>query len=130
MTEVPMSPTQLVVIAGPETGKVLILREGSGHQMGRHENTAYTLSRDPRISRFHCEVQFNDGEVIVIDRGGSGGVLVNGFKIDSKKLKHGDVIQVGDSQLRLHTATGSDETTLARSGPAEADPMAVERLAD
>ena len=51
--------------------------------------------------RNHCQI-VNDGDrVEVICGGGSGGTLVNGKPIKQQALKVGDVVQIGDTQLRL-----------------------------
>jgi serine/threonine protein kinase len=126
-----MTAPNFVVIAGPDQGRTIPLTPGTGHLLGRHADAAYSL-KDPRVSRFHCEVLSEGGRVTVVDQGGSGGTLVNGVKVARLALKHGDVVQVGDTQLRFHDGSVGEGETL-RAGPtanAEYDPKATEQLAE
>jgi pSer/pThr/pTyr-binding forkhead associated (FHA) protein len=94
-----------VVIAGPDQGLTFTVRPGAGNLLGRHADAAYPLN-DPRVSRFHCELQSDGGAVTVVDQGGSGGTRVNGVKVTRLALSHGDVVQVGDMRpKRAATAT-------------------------
>jgi hypothetical protein len=122
----------LVVVAGPDRDKKFPVHPGTGFFLGRHQDTAYTLS-DARISRRHCEVCFENGVVTVFDRGGSGGTLVNGRKVAEQVLAHGDTLQVGDTLLKLVTreeAAPATTTTGVPAGNAEYDPKAVDQLAE
>jgi serine/threonine protein kinase len=126
-----MTPPNFVVISGPDQGLNFTARPGTGNLLGRHADAAYTL-KDPRVSRFHCDFQSEGEQVTVVDQGGSGGTLVNGIKVAKLVLKHGDVVQVGDTQLRFQTGPASEEETL-KGNPianAEYDPKATEQLAE
>lgn len=127
-----MTPPYFVVVAGPDMDKKLAVHSGTGLIMGRQQGTAYTLS-DGRVSRQHCEIRFQNGVVTVVDKGGSGGTLVNGTKITEHVLNHGDSLQIGDSLLKLVTKEEpSAATTLSGTptGNAEYDPKAVDQLAE
>ncbi|HEV3143961.1 MAG TPA: FHA domain-containing serine/threonine-protein kinase [Gemmataceae bacterium] len=91
---------QLHIIAGPDGGKALTLQPGSDMMIGRGEKSFYRLS-DPRVSRSHCEITMENDVVTLSCHGGSGGTKVNGKTVTKQKLKLGDVIQIGDTQLRL-----------------------------
>jgi serine/threonine protein kinase len=101
--------------------------------LGRKEDNAYVL-KDMRVSRHHCELCFEDGQVTLNDRGGSGGTIVNGYKISEHVLKHGDTIQLGETLLKFLAREDNGATTLSgpgvRTANAEYDPKAVERLAE
>jgi serine/threonine protein kinase len=126
-----MTAPSFVVIAGPDQGLTFDVRPGAGNLLGRHADAAYTL-KDPRASRFHCDIQLEGGRVTVVDQGGSGGVLVNGLKVPKQVLKHGDVVQVGDTQMRFQTGpTGEGETLKGNpTANAEYDPKATDQLAE
>jgi serine/threonine protein kinase len=129
--ELAMNTPQFIVIAGPDIGSKFNIIPGTGKLLGRHADAAYSL-KDPRISRFHCDIQSEDGKVTVVDQGGSGGVMVNGVKVARVALKHGDVVQVGDTQLRFDIGATSEGETLRGSPTANAeyDPKATEQLAE
>ena len=91
---------QMVVVAGPDQGRVLQVHAGADLMLGRSAQAYYQIS-DPRVSRNHCQVLLEGDRVTVLDHGGSGGTLVNGKPVKSQVLKLGDVLLVGDTQLRL-----------------------------
>src|SRR5262249_51026904 len=92
---------QLVVIAGPDKDRTFTIQAGPDLFLGRSERSFYRLS-DPRASRVHCQVLLEGATATVIWNGGSGGTHVNGKQVARQALKLGDVVQVGDTQLRLH----------------------------
>src|SRR5262245_21476946 len=91
---------QLEVIAGPDSGKKWTLNTGPDLFMGRAGHVLYRLT-DPRVSRTHCQILLDEDQVTVICLGGSGGTLVNGKPIERQALKLGDVVQIGDTQMRF-----------------------------
>lgn len=106
---------QLLVIAGPDINRSFILHEGENLMLGRAQQAYYRLN-DPRVSRNHCQIVREGDNVTVIDNGGSGGVLVNGKPVKKQTLKAGDVVQVGDTQLRLQVGDYSIDVALATAG--------------
>jgi hypothetical protein len=126
-----MNSPNFIVVAGLDQGLTFAIRPGAGNLLGRHADAAYTL-KDPRVSRFHCEIQLDGGRVTIIDQGGSGGTLVNGVKIARVALTHGDVVQVGDTQIRFHSGPMSEGETLkgTPTANAEYDPKATEQLVE
>jgi serine/threonine protein kinase len=91
---------QFRILTGPDAGRAHTLQTGSDLMLGRGEKSFYRLS-DPRVSRSHCQVLLEGDQVTVICNGGSGGTRVNGKIVQKQVLKLGDVLQVGDTQLRL-----------------------------
>jgi tetratricopeptide (TPR) repeat protein len=82
-----------------------------------HEYTVtseMTLGRRPgndiqiieeKASRRHCRFSLQDGKVSVEDLGSSNGIRVNGDKVQTCVLKHGDVITIG-----AHSVVFQDES--------------------
>jgi serine/threonine protein kinase len=105
-----MSP-QLVVIAGPDLGRTFPLAEGQPLQVGRSQSTVTQLN-DPTVSRVHCEVEW-DGAQAVVHNISTNGTLVNNEKVTEATLRHGDVIRVGNTELRFQS---EEATTLAPVG--------------
>jgi serine/threonine protein kinase len=119
---------QLVVVAGPDKGRSFVLQAGPDLMLGRSANAFYQLS-DPRASRNHCQVLRDGDKVTVLCNGGSGGTLVNGKPVKKHALKLGDVLQVGDNQLRLQVGDFPLDVALAHApakppAPAPAGPPA------
>jgi serine/threonine protein kinase len=116
---------EFVVIAGPDKGRTFTLNVGPDMMLGRSAQAQYQLN-DPRTSRNHCAVLVDGAEVSVTCNGGSGGTLVNGNKVSKAKLKPGDVLQVGDTQLRLVIGdTGGLDVAMAQSAGAKTQPPAA-----
>lgn len=122
---------QFLVIAGPDQNKAFTLHVGPDLMMGRSAQAYYQLS-DPRASRNHCQILKDGEEVTVLCNGGSGGTFVNGKKVQRQALKPGDVLQIGDTQMRLTIGDLPLDVALAHT-PAEpklptADPSRLETL--
>ncbi len=125
-----MDYPHFVVVSGPDKGKKLTVHPGRGHPLGRSPDASYRVN-DMRVSRFHCTLSAEGDTVTLTDNGGSGGVMVNGSKVQTHTLAHGDTIQVGESLIRYLTGPYTEGTTIrALSTPAEYDPRATEQLAE
>jgi serine/threonine protein kinase len=91
---------QLFTVAGPDKGRAFLLYAGQDRLLGRAANAEYRLS-DPRVSRNHCLIVVEGDRVMVTDNDSHSGTFVNGTPVKRKVLKLGDVVQIGDTQLRL-----------------------------
>src|SRR4029079_17214893 len=91
---------QFNVLTGPAAGRTFTLQQGADLMLGRGQHSFYRLN-DPRVSRAHCQLLLENDSATVVCNGGSGGTLVNGAAVQKQVLKLGDVIQVGDTQMRL-----------------------------
>src|SRR5262245_29999191 len=122
-------PMQLQVVAGPDKGRVFPINEAVPLLIGRSQDSE-TRPSNPHASRTHCQVQVDGDAVVIIDRGSAAGTLVNGKKITQQQLRHGDVIRVGDTQIRFESDEGDEKSTLAPGAAAPARPPAggAERL--
>lgn len=97
----------LRVIAGPDRDKVFQISDAFTTQFGRsrHANTQLT---DLSVSRVHCEVEIRGKTIYLIDLDSSSGTFVNGKKVSEARLKDGDVVQLGDTQMRVENPTGPE----------------------
>ncbi len=91
---------QMRIIAGPDKGKGFALEEGVAVILGRSRHADMKLN-DLHISRVHCELELEDGHVLLTDHQ-SGGTYLNGKKVEEAVLKANDVVQLGETQIRLH----------------------------
>jgi serine/threonine protein kinase len=122
---------QLSVIAGPDSGRTFTLQAGPDLMLGRGTSSLYRLT-DPRTSRSHCQIVLEGDQATLIDNDSSSGTFVNGNKVQRHALQLGDVIQVGDTQLRVQMGDFPLDVALAAIDPAQAKPVAaapVEELA-
>lgn len=115
---------QLYVLAGPDKDRIYALKEGADLNLGRGTQSAYQLT-DPSVSRTHCQILLDGGQASVICKGGSGGTLVNGKKVQNQHLKPGDVIQLGATQLRYQLEDAAGATTVSGLVPGGAGQAAV-----
>jgi len=67
--------------------------------IGRDVTNDLQLDR-PSVSRHHAEMRVEGGTTWVIDLASSNGTYVNGRKVKQRALRHGDVIRIGDCELR------------------------------
>jgi serine/threonine protein kinase len=104
---------RLVVIAGPDAGRTFELESGQELLVGRGEKSDLKLG-DPSVSRIHFLIGAKGNELKVVDQGSSSGTFVDGKKIDERNLDVGNVIQAGDTRLRIER-NGSPEKTVAPS---------------
>ncbi|HEY7315413.1 MAG TPA: FHA domain-containing serine/threonine-protein kinase [Gemmataceae bacterium] len=118
-------PKELRVIAGPDKGQLYRLFEGHPLLLGRSRH-AFSPLKDLQVSRVHCEVELEDGQIHVTDMDSGGGTFLNGKRIHEEYLKHGDVLLIGQTQLRLHI----DEDEAGAARPATAPPKQTVLVGD
>src|SRR5438067_13458921 len=106
---------QLNVVTGPDAGRTFTLQEGANLMLGRGQHAFYRLN-DPRVSRSHCQIVLEADRATVVCNGGSGGTKVNGTAVQTQALKLGDILQVGDTQLRLQMGDFPLDVALAAVG--------------
>jgi len=107
---------QLLVIAGPDQGRVFPLQEGKSLSVGRGQNTETRL-KDPQVSRVHCQVTIEGRKIMLLDSGSTSGTLVNGKRVSQQELKPGDVIQIGSTQLRVNLEGSPEASTVVVESP-------------
>ena len=89
-------PTRLIALEeGPDipVGRTPVL-------VGRHPRCDARLA-SIRISRFHCCLVEDDGEVLVRDLGSVNGVWINGRRAESGRLRPGDELSIAHIRHRL-----------------------------
>src|SRR4051794_7424329 len=105
---------QLVVISGLERGRILSLDVIDVLQLGCSQNLdVESRFRDPAVARVHCEVRVHGDTVEVMDASTPMGTFVNGKRIVKEDLRPGDVIRIGNTELRYVLGHSAETTTLA-----------------
>src|SRR5580700_5019293 len=90
----------LVVISGLDKGKIFPLAETFNVLLGRSKHTICRLA-DLSVSRVHCEVEVRGKRILITDLESGSGTFVNGKRITEAELHKGDVVRIGDTQLRV-----------------------------
>src|SRR5262249_34537091 len=94
----------LRVAEGPDSGAT---HQSIGERLavGTHPSNDLVL-KDPKVSRFHCELRFGKDGVRVRDTDSTNRTLVAG-------LRDGSTLKLGDTVLRLEDAAGVNQLPLS-----------------
>ncbi|MBY0526878.1 MAG: protein kinase [Gemmataceae bacterium] len=103
---------QLVVISGGDKGRTFPLPESGSVTIGRSKDTDTSLT-DARVSRKHCQIVVKGDEVVLVDAASATGTFINDQKVSEQRLISGDVIRVGNTELRFEDLDVSEAATLA-----------------
>src|SRR5262245_45798845 len=93
---------RLTAIAGPDAGRSCSARKARA-TIGTHESNDLVLS-DRSVSRFHCEVVWDDDRPRIRDLGSSNATLVDGVSVLEAHLPEGAVVTLGASRVRFDIA--------------------------
>ena len=91
----------LNVVAGPQTGRNFTFDQHDTFMIGRSEDSHFCLPHDRFFSRHHCIVEIAPPQAFLRDLGSTNGTFVNGLRVESIYLKHGDRIQGGETVLEV-----------------------------
>lgn len=94
----------LNVVAGPQTGRSFTFDQHDTFMIGRSEDAHFCLPHDRFFSRHHCIVEIAPPQAFLRDLGSTNGTFVNGLRVDSTYLKHGDRIQGGETVLEVQVS--------------------------
>ncbi|MBI3853751.1 MAG: FHA domain-containing protein [Verrucomicrobia bacterium] len=72
--------------------------------IGRVDDNTFPIT-EPSISSHHCEVLLRGNEVVVKDLGSTNGTFINGQKITEGVLKPGQILRLGQIEVRLESDT-------------------------
>jgi FHA domain len=110
-----LAPSQLAAEHPTDSGGRLVvekskaLENGSSYQagpvpltIGRAEDNTLALPGDEFASGHHARIESQRDGVWILDLGSTNGTFVNGTRLDGRrKLREGDVVQIGDTELRF-----------------------------
>src|ERR1700722_9107073 len=83
-----------------DTGTKQVPLDGGPLTIGRNFTNLLVIE-ESMASRFHCVIEKVDKGFVVRDLKSRNGTLVNGKPVQSAELKHGDVVSIGKTQLKL-----------------------------
>lgn len=69
--------------------------------LGDYVRSPDFLLDDTSVSRSHAIVYQNENGLFLLDLVSKNGTYVNGYEVESSKLKHGDVMSIGNVSLRV-----------------------------
>jgi predicted component of type VI protein secretion system len=77
--------------------------------VGRHPACDARLD-SLRVSRHHCCMMQENGEVVVRDLGSTNGIRINGQRVEMGRLKAGDELSIAHIRYRLENGMAHDQT--------------------
>lgn len=95
--------------------------------VGRHPACDARLD-SLRVSRHHCCMMQESGEVVVRDLGSTNGIRINGQRVEMGRLKVGDELSIAHIRYRLDNGQGHDQTLADPPSPSVALPISPPRL--
>jgi pSer/pThr/pTyr-binding forkhead associated (FHA) protein len=106
---------KIQVVVGPDLGRTFTVAANGTLNIGRSHTTDTQLT-DAAVSRLHCRIEF-DGERAILYNVSAKGTRVNDTPVDQRELRHGDLIRIGDTEIRFSLlAMGEAETLLQPDG--------------
>jgi FHA domain len=83
--------------------------------VGRHPNCDTRLD-SLRVSRHHCCMTQESGEVVVRDLGSTNGIRINGQRVEIGRLRPGDELSIAHIRYRLENGQGHEQTIAEPAG--------------
>ena len=94
---------RLRVLAGPGHGNASTVEIDSAIVVGRDADTGVRLDGDEFASARHARIEPRTDGVWVEDLGSTNGTFVNGKRITAERLQAGDVVRIGQTEMRLES---------------------------
>ncbi len=92
---------KLVLLSAGMTGRTHELKADKT-TIGRVEDNMFQIA-EPSVSSHHCEVLLKGHDVIVHDLNSTNGTFINGDKVTEGPLKPGQILRLGQIEMRLET---------------------------
>ena len=109
---------KLQVLSGPLTGQSYELKVDTT-TIGRVEDNAFQIA-DPSVSSHHCEVLLKGSDVVIRDLNSTNGSFINGEKITESVLKPGQMLRLGQIELRIDDGSPAPAPSTLKSAGAPA----------
>ena len=90
---------KLVVLSEGLTGRTYELKVEKT-TIGRLEDNAFQIP-EQSVSSHHCEVLLRGSDVVIKDLDSTNGTFINGEKISERPLKPGQILRLGQVEIRL-----------------------------
>ena len=87
--------------------------------IGRVEDNTFQIA-DPSVSSHHCEVQLRGSDIVIRDLNSTNGSFINGNKIEESVLKPGQILRLGQVELKLEVDGAAPSAPAPGSAPAQA----------
>jgi pSer/pThr/pTyr-binding forkhead associated (FHA) protein len=85
--------------------------------IGRVEDNTFQIA-DPSVSSHHCEVHLRGSEIFIRDLNSTNGSFIGGNKIEESVLKPGQILRLGQVELKLEVEGAAPTAPAPGSTPA------------
>src|SRR4026207_1108616 len=92
---------KLVLLSAGMTGRTHDLKVDKT-TIGRVEDNTFQIA-EPSVSSHHCEILLRGSDVVVRDLNSTNGTFINGEKVTETVLKPGEILRLGQIEMRLET---------------------------
>ena len=99
--ELGVRPTRFRVLGGPGLRAGKTIEIVSAIVIGRDPGTGIRLDGDEFASSRHARIEPRTDGVWVEDLGSTNGTFLNGERVTAERVQPGDVVRVGQTELRL-----------------------------
>lgn len=82
--------------------------------IGRVEDNTFHIA-DPSVSSHHCEVHLRGSDIVIRDLNSTNGSFIEGNKIEESVLKPGQILRLGQVELKLEVEGAAALTTASGS---------------
>ncbi len=114
----------LAVTEGPHQGQQFEFREHDTFLVGRAKQARFRLpAKDPSLSRYHFLVEVNPPHCRLMDMASTNGTYVNGERVYTIDLRHGDRIKAGRTTLRVEVEESGTAVMSTRGGELDWRPL-------
>jgi pSer/pThr/pTyr-binding forkhead associated (FHA) protein len=118
---------KLVLLSAGMTGRTYELKVEKT-TIGRVEDNTFQIA-EASVSSHHCEVLLKGSDVLVRDLNSTNGTFINGEKVSESPLKSGQVLRLGQIEMRLETDASAGIAAVAPSASSPT-PAPSKKLAD
>ena len=94
--------------------------------VGRHPSCDTRLD-SLRVSRHHCCMTQENGEVMVRDLGSTNGIRINGQRVEIGRIRPGDELSIAHIRYRLENGQGHEQTIAEAGGAGRFGPISGRR---
>src|SRR5690242_21189104 len=99
---------KLVLLSAGMTGRTHELKVDKT-TVGRVEDNTFQIA-EPSVSSHHCEILLKGSDVVVHDLNSTNGTFINGEKVSESVLKPGQILRLGQIEMRLETDAPASTT--------------------
>jgi pSer/pThr/pTyr-binding forkhead associated (FHA) protein len=100
---------KLVILSQGMTGRSHELKVDKT-TIGRVDDNTFPIA-EASVSSHHCEILLRGSDVVIKDLNSTNGTFINGEKISEAVLKPGQILRLGQVELRLETEASAAAAT-------------------